>query len=74
MLRKYLQTTFSACFVHQESTEAMILALLDIPASVFTLTEFLDHHDEQTFSSLLHSKTLEVSLGVLCEKAESPRK
>lgn len=47
---------------------------LHIPEGVFTSEEFLDHHDEQTFSCLLHSKTLEMSLGVLCEKAESPRK
>lgn len=26
MLRKYLQTTFPACFIHQEFTEAMVLA------------------------------------------------
>lgn len=35
MLRKYLLTSFPACFVHQESAEAMIFNTLDIPESVF---------------------------------------
>lgn len=47
---------------------------LDVPGSVFPHPEFLDHHDEQTFSSWLNSQTLGMSLGVLCEEAESPRK
>lgn len=51
----------------------MIFSTLDIPESVFPRQAFLYYRDEQTFSSLLHSKTVEISLGVLCEEGWVPK-
>lgn len=62
MLRR-TSSQLSLWALHIKIYRGNISSTLDIPESVFTEQEFSNHHDEQTFSSFLHSETVQMSLG-----------